>query len=63
MNDYQPDEETRNQWENDPDNWILGMFYYNPKDKRPYFAKTIREIGWHVNYTNLTIIRSRFCFI
>ncbi|WP_115887421.1 hypothetical protein [Flavobacterium cutihirudinis] len=48
----EPSEETKNEWENDPNNWIWGMFYYNPKDKRSYFPKRINEFGWHANYAN-----------
>lgn len=48
----EPSEETKNEWENDPNNWIWGMFYYNPKDKRSYFPKRISEFGWHANYAN-----------
>lgn len=53
MKDFNdPSEEMKNEWENDPDNWIFGMFYYNPKDKRSYFPKRIHEFGWHANYAN-----------
>ena len=52
----EPDHETKKEWENDPENWIWGMFYYNPKDKRPYFTKRIKEFGWHVNYANPIIL-------
>lgn len=51
-NNNEPSEETKNEWENDPDNWIWGMFYYNPKDKRSYFPKKIKEFGWHANYAD-----------
>ena len=51
-NDNEPSEETKNEWENDTDNWIWGMFYYNPKDKRSYFPKKIKEFGWHANYAD-----------
>jgi uncharacterized membrane protein len=50
--DNEPSEETKNEWENDPNNWIWGMFYYNPKDKRLYFPKRIKEFEWHTNYVN-----------
>mgnify|MGYP003608607895 CR=1 FL=1 len=50
--DNEPSEKTKNEWENDPDNWVLGMFYYNPKDKRLYFPKKIKELGWHTNYAH-----------
>lgn len=57
MKDYnEPSEETKNEWENDPYNWIWGMFYYNPKDKRAYFPKKIKELGWHANYANPNFI-------
>lgn len=52
QNDNEPSEETKNEWENDPDNWIWGIFYYNPKDKRSYFPKRIKEFGWHANYAD-----------
>lgn len=53
MKDYnEPSEETKNQWENDPNNWILGMFYYNPKDKRLFPPKRIKEFGWTTNFAN-----------
>lgn len=48
----EPSEEIKNEWENDPENWIWGMFYYNPKDKRQYFPKKMKELGWHANYAN-----------
>ena len=53
MKDYnEPSEETKNQWENDPNNWIWGMFYYNPKDKRLFPPKRIKEFGWTTNFAN-----------
>ncbi|MDR6845614.1 hypothetical protein [Flavobacterium granuli] len=53
MKDYnEPSEETKNEWENDPDNWIWGMFYYNPKDKRSYIPRKPKELGWHSNYAD-----------
>jgi len=53
MKDYnEPSEETKNEWENDPKNWIWGMFYYNPKDKRSYFPRKPKELGWHANYAD-----------
>jgi uncharacterized membrane protein len=53
MKNYdEPNKKDRNEWENDPNNWIWGMFYYNPKDKRLYFPKKTRELGWHTNYAH-----------
>lgn len=47
-----PSEETKERWLNDPNNWIWGMFYYNPKDKRLYFPKKLKELGWQTNYAH-----------
>lgn len=53
MKDYNdPSEEQKNQWQNDPDNWIWGMFYYNPDDKRLFAPKRIKEFGWTANFAN-----------
>ncbi|UTN04837.1 DUF5808 domain-containing protein [Flavobacterium bizetiae] len=47
-----PDQENHNDWDNDPDNWIWGMFYYNPKDNRLFPPKRIKEFGWTINFAN-----------
>jgi len=47
-----PDHENQNEWNNDPDNWIWGMFYYNPKDNRLFPPKGIKELGWTINFAN-----------
>jgi uncharacterized membrane protein len=47
-----PGEETQNQWNNDPDKWIWGFFYYNPKDSRLFPPKRIKELGWTINFAN-----------
>ncbi|MCR4032989.1 MULTISPECIES: DUF5808 domain-containing protein [Flavobacterium] len=48
----QPTEEEENNWSNDPENWIWGLFYYNPKDKRMFPPKKIKEFGWTINFAN-----------
>lgn len=50
--DNEPSEETKNQWQNDPDNWIWGIFYYNPKDRRLFPPKKVKEFGWTTNFAN-----------
>lgn len=50
--DENPSEEEKNNWHNDPNNWIWGMFYYNPKDKRIFPPKKIKELGWTINFAN-----------
>jgi uncharacterized membrane protein len=47
-----PTEEKQNEWNNDPNNWIWGVFYYNPQDKRLFPPKRIKELGWTINFAN-----------
>ncbi|KQO30025.1 hypothetical protein ASF10_05840 [Flavobacterium sp. Leaf82] len=47
-----PNEETKNKWSNDPNNLILGFFYYNPKDTRLFPRKRIKALGWTINFAN-----------
>lgn len=51
-NDKEPSEETKERWINDPNNWIWGLFYYNPEDKRIFPPKKIKEFGWTTNFAN-----------
>lgn len=39
MNYNEPSEEEKNNWSQDPDNWIWGLFDYNTKDKRMFPPK------------------------
>ncbi|WP_343615501.1 DUF5808 domain-containing protein [Flavobacterium sp.] len=48
----EPTEEEKNNWQNDPNNWLWGIFYYNPKDKRIFPPKRIKELGWTINFAN-----------
>ncbi|AWK03200.1 hypothetical protein HYN56_02780 [Flavobacterium crocinum] len=48
----EPSEEEQNNWSHDPDNWIWGLFYYNPKDKRMFPPKRIKEMGLTINFAN-----------
>ena len=36
----------------DKSNWFLGVFYYNPGDKRLFPPKRIPAMGWTVNFAN-----------
>jgi len=36
----------------DPANWIWGIFYFNPKDKRIFPPKKDKYAGWTVNFAN-----------
>ena len=46
-----PDPETLAAWSDDPANWRMGVFYYNPKDKRLFPSKRY-SFGWTVNFAN-----------
>ncbi len=37
---------------NNPDNWRLGLFYFNPKDKRLFVMKRHGGPGLTVNFAN-----------
>lgn len=45
-------EAQKDNWHRDPNNWKLGMFYYNPEDKRILVPKKIKWMGWTVNFAN-----------
>ena len=47
-----PSPETLQQWHDDPNNWVWGVFYYNPADKRLLPPKRIAAMGWTVNFAN-----------
>nr|WP_199001967.1 DUF5808 domain-containing protein [Flavobacterium sp. ASV13] len=49
---YNPNEEPENERNNDPENWIWGIFYYNPKDSRLFPPKRIKAMGWTINFAN-----------
>ena len=47
----------------DPKYWILGILYFNKKDKRIFPPKRIKQMGWTVNFANPTSIFSLIAFI
>lgn len=50
--DNDPDKETAEKWHKDPNNWKLGIFYYNKEDKRILPPKRMAWAGWTVNFAN-----------
>jgi uncharacterized membrane protein len=52
MEHEKPSKELLEQWHKDPKNWFLGVFYFNPKDKRIFPPKRISQLGWTVNFAN-----------
>ena len=47
-----PDDKTSKDWQQDPENWIWGIFYYNKQDSRIFPPKRIGEFGFTVNFAN-----------
>lgn len=47
-----PDNETKERWQKDPNNWIWGLFYYNKQDPRLLPPKRITALGWTINFAN-----------
>ena len=52
MENRKPDKEEKEQWHQDPSNWIWGIFYYNKADNRLLPPKRIKWMGWTVNFAN-----------
>nr|WP_294788007.1 DUF5808 domain-containing protein [uncultured Flavobacterium sp.] len=50
--DQEPTEQQKNNWNQDPENWIWGIFYYNREDKRMFPPKRLKEMGWTINFAN-----------
>ena len=48
----QPTKEQQDFWHKDPNNWKLGMFYYNPEDTRGIVDKRIKWMGITINFAN-----------
>lgn len=36
----------------DPENYKLGVFYFNKDDKRIFPPKRVKAMGWTVNFAN-----------
>lgn len=47
-----PSKEQLDAWQSNPDNWKLGIFYYNPEDKRIFPPKRNKFLGWTINFAN-----------
>ncbi len=47
-----PSQETLDKWYKDPNNWKLGIFYFNKEDKRIFPPKKFKSFGWTVNFAN-----------
>lgn len=52
MSSEEPSEETKNAWHKNPNNWKLGLFYFNKEDKRLLPPKRLSALGWTVNFAN-----------
>ena len=47
-----PSKDTLEKWHQDPNNWKLGIFYFNKDDKRIFPPKRKAQFGWTVNFAN-----------
>lgn len=47
-----PDKETLEEWHQNPNNWKLGVFYFNKEDQRIFPPKRLKALGWTVNFAN-----------
>jgi len=47
-----PCEGTSKRWRKDPNNWILGIFYYNKEDLRVFPPKKNEDMGSTINFAN-----------
>lgn len=52
MNQEKPSKETLEKWHQDPNNWVLGIFYFNKEDTRIFPPKRLAWAGWTVNFAN-----------
>lgn len=47
-----PSQQQSDQWREDPNNWVWGLFYYNKKDPRVFPPKRIESMGFTINFAN-----------
>ncbi|MBP6431521.1 MAG: hypothetical protein KA319_07130 [Ferruginibacter sp.] len=52
MNNDKPTKQQLDEWSANPENWVLGIFYFNKLDKRIFPPKKIKSFGWTVNFAN-----------
>lgn len=55
------DEYERDEMRNNPDNYKLGMFYYNPQDPSFIVPKRNKYLGWTFNFANQFTYILLFC--
>ena len=52
MKQEKPSKETLEKWHKDPNNWVMGIFYFNREDSRIFPPNRIAMLGWTVNFAN-----------
>jgi uncharacterized membrane protein len=45
--------EENERMQNDPNNYVLGLLYFNPNDKRVIVPKINKFLGWTLNFAKL----------
>ncbi|WP_337967330.1 DUF5808 domain-containing protein [uncultured Flavobacterium sp.] len=58
-----PTQEDYNNWHKDPNNWHLGMFYYNKEDRRMFVPKKMKWAGFTINFGNTKAILITIAFL
>lgn len=59
-----PSKEQIENWQKNPKNWILYLFYYNPDDKQVFPPKRIGTgFGWTTNFANFRSIMVLVIFL
>lgn len=48
----QPKKEQLEIWHKDPNNWKLGVFYYNKEDNRFFVNKRLGNLGATINFAH-----------
>ena len=56
-------DEIKRRWHQDPNNWFLGFFYFNKKDKRIFPPKRISYLGWTINFANPISVSTLLIFL
>ena len=52
-----PNKETLEKWHNNPKNWKMGLFYYNPEDPRGLVSKRNENLGATINFAHKSTVK------
>ncbi|MFN8165638.1 MAG: DUF5808 domain-containing protein [Bacteroidia bacterium] len=52
MSPEKPTQQQLDEWHAEPKNWKFGILYFNPKDKRVFPPKRMKNLGYTINFAN-----------